>query len=79
MKANSVSLPFFKLQRSLEKEIQNFWGIAVASEFSKAWIDQNKVGDAKLTSYFGHISPYSYVDISGNQFKKGWSKSAIRH
>lgn len=61
------SLSYFKFQKSLEKEIRNYWSTSITVEFSKEWLSQYDTSKT-ITKIGTNSPPYSYVDISSSEF-----------
>jgi hypothetical protein len=65
----AYSLAFFKFKKSLEREIRNYWSIAIATEFSNNWL-QNLDQQQRITQIAQNVAPFSYVDIKSSDYIK---------
>jgi len=73
----AYSLPYFKFRKSLEREIRDYWSIAIAADFSNSWLNQFD-SEKRITQVAENIPPYSYVDIKCSDYVKQLS-TVIEH
>lgn len=66
----NLSLAYFKLKKSLERDVRTFWSIAITSQFTLSVLSEFEQSK-KITEVAKKGPPYSYVDLSCEEFGKG--------
>ncbi len=65
----SYSLAFFKFRKSIEREIRNYWSVAISADLSDRWLSQFEA-EKRITELTENAPPFSYVDIKSSEFTR---------
>ena len=67
--SQKYSLAFFKLKKSLERDVRTFWSLCISQEFAQSSLkefDQSK----RITEVTSNKPPFSFVDLKCDEIRK---------